>query len=48
MSNFTKYLLALSLGALLVGCDKGPAEEAGEDIDEAVQDVRRSVDDATD
>lgn len=48
MNNFTKFILALSLGAVLVGCDKGPAEDAGESIDEAVQDVQRNVEDATD
>jgi hypothetical protein len=48
MNNFIKFLMALSLGALLVGCDQGPAEEAGESIDEAVQDAGRAVDDATD
>lgn len=49
MNNFIKFVIALTLGAVLVGCnDKGPAEKAGEKIDEAAQDVRRSVEDATD
>lgn len=48
MSTFLKFILALSFSAFLIGCDKGPAEEAGEDIDEAMEDVREGVDDATD
>ena len=43
MSNFLKFMMALTLGAVLVGCnDKGPAEEAGESIDEAVQESKIS------
>lgn len=49
MSNFLKFMMALTLGAVLIGCDdKGPAEEAGESVDEAVQDVGREIEDATD
>ena len=41
---------ALALSPLaLSGCDQdGPAEEAGEKIDEAVQDTKRGVKDALD
>jgi predicted small lipoprotein YifL len=49
MNNLIKWVLALSLGAILVGCDnKGPAERTGEKLDEAVQDTKRAVEDATD
>jgi len=44
-----------ALGILLTGlgltaCDDadGPAEQIGEDVDEAIQDTKRAVDDATD
>jgi hypothetical protein len=41
-------LLAANLGAL-VGCQsKGPIEEAGEKVDEAVQDSKRAVEDVAD
>lgn len=41
-------LIALPTLAL-TGCeDKGPAEKAGESIDEAVQDTKRAVEDAAD
>ncbi len=45
---FAGLLLTGSLA--LAGCeeDDGPAEEAGEAIDEAVQDTERAVEDATD
>lgn len=49
MNNLIKWVLALSLGAILVGCDnKGPAERTDEKLDEAVQDTKRAVEDATD
>jgi hypothetical protein len=45
----------LVLGAMLMpiagglaACDEGPAEEAGEAVDEAVDDAGRAVEDATD
>lgn len=43
-------LLALGLGgAVLVGCEEqGPAEEAGEQIDDAVDDAGDAVNDAAD
>lgn len=41
-------LLALSVG-VLAGCeDQGPAEEAGENIDEAVEDAADEMEDAAD
>ncbi len=41
-------LLALSVG-VLAGCDdQGPAEEAGETIDEAVDDTGDAIEDAAD
>ena len=42
-SFFRTLLLGLALsltGAVMVGCDEdGPLEEAGEDIDEAAEDI---------
>ncbi len=40
-------LLLLSFSFLLFGCNEGPAEEAGEAIDEAVEDTTDAVKDAT-
>ncbi len=56
MSNLNhKVLLPFFLGivlmssAALTGCDsEGPAEEAGEKIDESVNDAKRAVKDAAD
>lgn len=54
MRDMTKYLRPLVLLAFLTGpivaCDfdQGPAEEAGEEVDEAVNDMKRGVEDATD
>lgn len=45
------FVLILTVGALTVvpGCkDDGPAERAGEAVDEAVEDVGDAVEDATD
>jgi len=40
-------LFALGGGAVLSGCEEqGPAEEAGEEIDEAVEDAGEQIDDA--
>lgn len=47
MSTFVKFLMAMSLAGFLFGCEKGPAERAGENIDEAVEEVQDEVDDAT-
>ena len=44
-------ILALSLNCAIftTGCkEKGPAEEAGEDIDEALEDAADEMDDAAD
>lgn len=38
-------LLALGAGGLLVGCDDGPAEQAGESIDDTVDDAGDAIDD---
>lgn len=33
------WLVALSAAGILAACSDGPAENAGEDVDEAVEDV---------
>lgn len=52
MKSFRRFFtLALFASfAALASCDEpdGPAEKAGEAIDEAVQDTKRAVEDATD
>lgn len=50
MRRIAAIVLTLGvLGAFGAGCEKkGPFEEAGEEIDEAVQDAEREVEDATD
>lgn len=54
MQHSKKYLLAfiasLMIGVMGVsGCEQeGPAEEAGEAVDEAAEDAKRKVEDATD
>jgi predicted small lipoprotein YifL len=54
MKNEFKKMIAVlaisSFGAFgLIACDKdGPAENFGESVDEAAQDVKRGVEDATD
>lgn len=53
---FSKYLRSITLalclvfagGGMLVGCDQGPAEETGEEIDDAADDAGDAIDDATD
>lgn len=50
--NTTKYTalslaLAMVLGAATIGCEKGPAERAGENVDRAVDDVKDAAKDAT-
>lgn len=45
------FVLILAVGAMAVvpGCrEEGPAEQAGEAVDEAVEDVGDAVEDATD
>lgn len=42
MNTYKRFLIALLSGFLLIGlsaCEKGPAEKAGEAIDEAASDV---------
>ena len=39
-------LLAVALCAIVISCQKGPAEKAGEKIDNAVQDTKDAVHDA--
>lgn len=41
----TVFLL-LSLSMVQFGCNKGPAEEAGETVDKAVEDAGDSLEDA--
>ncbi|MGD8176006.1 hypothetical protein [Marinimicrobium sp. ARAG 43.8] len=40
--------LVLSGGAFLTACDQGPAEEAGENIDDAADDAGDAMEDAAD
>lgn len=42
------FCLVFAGGGLLAGCDQGPAEEAGESIDDAVDDTGDAMDDAGD
>lgn len=52
MTVLRAFLAALMLGGTLglAACDDadGPAEQAGEAVDEAAEDTKRAVDDATD
>ena len=51
MKVYKGILAALFSGLLLVGlsaCEKGPAEKAGEAIDDAASDVADKADDAAD
>jgi hypothetical protein len=41
-------LVLLPLAGALTACDDGPAEKAGEAVDEAVDDAGRAIEDATD
>jgi hypothetical protein len=46
-----RFLMAIPFALVLMGsgCEKqGPLEEAGEEIDEAVEDTKRKIEDATD
>lgn len=52
-SNVKSIAFLLLLGVFsatgLAGCDKdGPMENTGEELDEAAQDTKRAIDDATD
>lgn len=46
MMKYLKYGIAAFFVFALVACDQGPAEEAGENIDEAVDDAGRNLEDA--
>ena len=51
MKIYKGFLAALFSGMLLIGlsaCEKGPAEKAGEAIDDAASDVADSAEDAAD
>jgi|GEM_PF-471217 len=49
MRTLLLLLLAVGAGAGLSACeDQGPAEQAGEEIDEAVEDAGDAVEDAAD
>ena len=51
MKTYKRFLAALFSGLLLIGltaCEKGPAEKAGEAIDDAASDVADAAEDATD
>jgi hypothetical protein len=47
-SSSVRPILALALGGVLslvgVGCSEGPAEQAGERVDQAARDVRDTID----
>ncbi len=49
-SRTLALLIAMPLLFVLPGCEKeqGPMEQAGENLDEAVQDAKRAVEDAAD
>ncbi|MEX2491599.1 MAG: hypothetical protein WD425_07535 [Nitrospirales bacterium] len=46
-SRIKSTLLLLSFSFLLFGCNDGPAENAGEKVDRAVEDTTDAVKDAT-
>jgi hypothetical protein len=46
MNTFVKLIMAMSLAGVLIGCDQGPAEEAGENIDETVEEMKDDTEDA--
>ena len=51
MKIYRGFLTALFSGLLLIGlsaCEKGPAEKAGEAIDDAASDVADATEDAAD
>ena len=51
MSLYRNITTALFAGALLIGlsaCEKGPAEKAGEAIDDAASDIADTAEDAAD
>jgi len=48
MKNLTKVIFLCVLCSFVavatIGCEKGPAEKAGEKLDEAVDSVKKAVD----
>lgn len=44
----TLFALSAGVAGLATGCEEGPAEEAGDNIDDAVNDTGDAVDDAFD
>ena len=52
MDLFRRRLLSLvvlmPLAGVLAGCDDGPAEEAGEEMDDAAEEAGDAAEDATD
>ncbi|WP_036187657.1 hypothetical protein [Marinimicrobium agarilyticum] len=42
------FFMVIGGGAFLTACDQGPAEEAGENIDEAAEEAGDAMDDAAD
>mgnify|MGYP001822387632 FL=1 len=46
LNNLSVFLLAAMLAVGISGCDKGPAESAGEAIDEAFEDAGEAIEDA--
>ena len=49
IKSTTQTIFAILLIATAIGCEQeGPAEQAGEQIDEAVQDTQRAAEDAVD
>ena len=45
---FLLLVLCLFLAVVTIGCEKGPAEEAGKKVDDTVQSVKEAAKDATD
>lgn len=51
MRKLIALLMVIGLGVssfATIGCEKGPAEKAGNTIDEAANDTGRAIEDATD
>lgn len=46
MIKHLKYIVAILFIFGITACDQGPAERAGENIDEAINDTGRSIEDA--
>ena len=47
MSALTKWIVIISAAMFMTACqEKGPMEELGEDVDEAIEETEQAVDDA--